>query len=63
MLLGGLVLGRDDDCGGGEFLRRGGGLVVEAEGGHEFDEGGQGGHRGRGWGRGALGDLGKGGRG
>lgn len=46
VFLGGLVLGRDDDCRRGKFLsgRRGGLLVVEAEGRHEFDEGGQCGH-------------------
>lgn len=65
MLLGRLMLRRNDYCGGGELLGgrgRGLGVVVEAERGHEFDEGGQCGHYsqlGRGGsGTGALGDLG-----
>ena len=43
VLLSRLVLRRDDDCRGRKFLGGSGGglLVVETEGSHEFDEGGQ----------------------
>lgn len=67
VVLGVLVLRRDDDCGRGKFLRgrwRGFVVVFEAEGSHELDERRQRGHcSGRGGeegGRGALGDLGEG---